>query len=74
MIIREKAYPRAALIGAPSDGYFVKTNAPVFRNYIAEVTLYESPDLAIPPCLPDYHTYDNVADFGVEVIKPEIVR
>ena len=32
MIIREKAYPRAALIGNPSDGYFGKTIAFVFRN------------------------------------------
>ena len=49
MIIHEKAYPRSALIGNPSDGYFGKTIAFMFRNYCAEVTLYESPCLEILP-------------------------
>jgi len=40
-----RAYPRAALIGNPSDGYYGKTIAFVFSNYRAEVTL--SPDSMI---------------------------
>ena len=40
MIIKTVAYPRAALIGNPSDGYNGKTIAFVFRNYSAEVQLY----------------------------------
>ena len=47
MIIRTKSYPRAALIGNPSDGYFGKTIAFVFRNFCAEVQLYETPELEI---------------------------
>lgn len=45
MIIRTKAYPRAALIGNPSDGYYGKTIAFVFSNYCAAVELYETPEL-----------------------------
>ncbi|MBQ7649421.1 MAG: hypothetical protein IJS15_00595 [Victivallales bacterium] len=45
MIIRTLAYPRAALIGNPSDGYYGKTIAFVFSNYCASVELYETPEL-----------------------------
>jgi glucuronokinase len=69
MIIREKAYPRAALIGNPSDGYFGKTIAFVFRNYSAEVTLYESPSLEILPSVLDYNTYENMADLASSITK-----
>ena len=69
MIIREKAYPRAALIGNPSDGYFGKTIAFVFRNYSAEVTLYESPNLEILPSVLDYNTYENMADLACSISK-----
>ena len=43
------AYPRAALVGNPSDGYFGKTIALVFSNFRAEITLWESPALEILP-------------------------
>ena len=69
MIIREKAYPRAALIGNPSDGYFGKTIAFVFRNYNAEVMLYESPSLEILPSVLDYNTYENMADLTSSITK-----
>jgi glucuronokinase len=39
MIIKTHAYPRAALIGNPSDGYFGKTIAFTFSNFQAEVTI-----------------------------------
>ena len=47
MIIRTKTYARAGLIGNPSDGYFGKTIAFSVRNFCAQVTLYESPQLEI---------------------------
>lgn len=47
MIIKSRAYPRAALIGNPSDGYFGKTIAFVLRNYCAEIELYETPELEL---------------------------
>jgi len=49
MIIKSKAYARAALIGNPSDGYFGKTISFTFDNFAATVTLYESPELEILP-------------------------
>ena len=47
MIIKTIAFPRAALIGNPSDGYHGKTIAFVFRNYQAEAELYETPELEL---------------------------
>ena len=43
VIIHSKSYPRAGLIGNPSDGYFGKTIAFIVRNFEAEVILYETP-------------------------------
>ena len=61
MIIRTKAYPRAALIGNPSDGYFGKTIAFTFSNFSARVTLYESPELEIVPSRRDGSTFAGIA-------------
>lgn len=61
MIIRTTAYPRAALIGNPSDGYFGKTIAFTFSNFSARVTLYESPELEIVPSRRDGSTFTGIA-------------
>ncbi len=47
MIICESTFARAGLIGNPSDGYFGKTISFSVRNFIANVSLYESPTLEI---------------------------
>ena len=60
MITQVKAFPRAALIGNPSDGYHGKTIAFVFSNYHAEVQLYESPELDLLPSLRDHSTFDSI--------------
>ena len=60
MIIQTKSYPRAALIGNPSDGYFGKTIAFVFSNFNAQVILYESPELEIQPQKRDRSVYKNI--------------
>lgn len=60
MIIHAKSYPRAALIGNPSDGYYGKTIAFVFSNYCTEVQLYESPELNLLPSLRDTSVFDSV--------------
>lgn len=57
MIIKTRSYPRAALIGNPSDGYFGKTIAFVFSNFHAEVTLFESPELEIIPAQYDSNIF-----------------
>ena len=60
MIIHTTAYPRAALIGNPSDGYFGKTIAFTFSNFSARVTLYESPELEIVPSSRDGSTFSSI--------------
>ncbi len=60
MIIRTVSYPRAALIGNPSDGYFGKTIAFLFRNFKAQVVLYESPELEILPAEYDSAVFSSM--------------
>ena len=67
MIINSKAYPRAALIGNPSDGYFGKTIAFVFSNYQASIQLYETPELNFIPSSRDYTTFKNLADLDQKI-------
>lgn len=85
MIIRRKAYARAGLIGNPSDGYFGKTISVIVRNFAAEVTLFESPRLAILPQRSDRLEFGSleelVADVhlhgyygGIRLIKAAIKR
>jgi len=57
MIIRKEAYPRAGLVGNPSDGYFGKTIAFTFSNFCARVTLYETPELEILPNTRDHSRF-----------------
>ncbi len=49
MIIRCKAYPRAGLVGNPSDGYFGRTISFTFSNFFAEAVLYPSNELELLP-------------------------
>jgi glucuronokinase len=60
MIIYTKSYPRAAIIGNPSDGYYGKTIAFVFSNFSADVTLYESPEIEIQPATQDLHVFQGL--------------
>lgn len=67
MIINKVSYPRAALIGNPSDGYFGKTIAFLFRNFKAEVTLYESPELEILPSEYDSAIFESISKLSDNV-------
>lgn len=69
MIIKTFAYPRAALIGNPSDGYFGKTIAFTFSNFRAMATLYESPELVIEPGPRDGSTFASIDDLAADVRK-----
>jgi glucuronokinase len=60
MIIETHSYPRAAVIGNPSDGYFGKTIAFVFSNFIAKVKLYQTPELEIKPQRLDGTSFKNI--------------
>lgn len=85
MIIRTKAYPRAALIGNPSDGYYGKTIAFVFDDYCAEVDLYETPELDLVPSLRDHSCFASVRELvqqvglygyygGIRLLKASVKR
>lgn len=67
MIIQTKSYPRAALIGNPSDGYFGKTIAFVFSNFSADITLYETPELEIQPQDLDLTLFHSISDLVDDV-------
>ncbi len=60
MIVRTKAYTRAGLAGNPSDGYFGKTLSVTFKDFFAEVTLYETPDIEIIPNQRDHSYFENL--------------
>jgi len=65
MIITTRAYARAGLVGNPSDGYFGKTISVIVRNFSAEVTLYESPELEI--CCDERLRYDGIRSLVSDV-------
>lgn len=67
MIIHKKSYPRAALLGNPSDGYFGKTIAFLFKNFSAEVILYETPEIEILPADYDSNVFDSIAELSEDV-------
>lgn len=66
-MIETIAYPRAALIGNPSDGYFGKTIAFTFKNFEARVELKESGVLQITPCERENLVFRNIAHLTDEV-------
>ncbi len=67
MIIQSLSYPRAALIGNPSDGYYGKTIAFLFKNFKAKVVLYESPELEILPSDYDSAVFRNIKTLADDV-------
>ena len=66
-MIRTRSYPRAAVIGNPSDGYFGKTIAFVFSNFHAEVTLEPSSQLEIFPQKRDELVFENLNDLHQQI-------
>jgi len=85
MLVTTKSYPRAGLIGNPSDGYFGKTISFLFKNFSAEVILYQSPELEILPNTRDQscfssirHLVQDVRTFGyyggIRLLKAAVKR
>jgi glucuronokinase len=60
MIFESRAYARAGLLGNPSDGYFGKTISIVVRNFVAHVSLFESPELRIEQQVEDQNIFRNI--------------
>ena len=67
MIIHSKSYPRAGLVGNPSDGYFGKTISFIVRNFEAEVILYETPELKIQPARRDESVFGGIRELAEDV-------
>jgi glucuronokinase len=67
MNIKTRSYPRAALIGNPSDGYNGRTIAFLFSNFSAEVALTESSEINIIPSKYDYLNYSSIKDLSKDV-------
>lgn len=67
MIIRCRAYPRAGLIGNPSDGYYGKTIAFTFSDFHAEVVLYQTPEVEILPSARDHSRFLSIHDLHRDV-------
>jgi len=62
MIIESRAYARAGLLGNPSDGYFGKTISISVRNFGAQISLYQTPQLCIESQKQDMMVYKNIYD------------
>ena len=62
MVIKTASYPRAGLIGNPSDGYHGKTISLIVRNFSAQVSLWESPELEIQPARRDEMIFGSLSD------------
>ena len=60
MIIRTTAFPRAALVGNPSDGYNGKTIAFTFDAFQADVVCYETPNLELLPTRRDGSVFSSI--------------
>ena len=85
IIIRKRAYARAALVGNPSDGYEGKTISLIVRNFWAEVVLYEWASVDILLTEEDRARFGSVQDLardvalhgyygGIRLIKATIKR
>lgn len=67
MIIRSISYPRAGLIGNPSDGYYGKTISFIVKNFEAEIVLYETPALEIIPAKRDHSIFSGIGALAQDV-------
>lgn len=85
MVIHATSYPRAGLIGNPSDGYHGKTISFIIRNYQASVTLWESPELVIEPMRRDQMCFESIGELvkdtrafgyygGLRLLKASVKR
>ena len=67
IIIRNRAYARAGLLGNPSDGYNGKTISIIVRNFYAEVVLYEWDSVEIVLAENDRARFGSVHDLAKDV-------
>ena len=84
-MIETYAYARAGLLGNPSDGYYGKTIAFLFRNFRARVLVYPSARLEIRASKADMPIFESLEDLyattrwrgyygGIRIIQALLVR
>lgn len=69
MLIKTHAYPRAGLIGNPSDGYHGRTIAFTFDAFRAQIELWESPELELVPSRRDHSVFAGLDKLHDDVRK-----
>lgn len=62
MLIKTQSFARAGFLGNPSDGYFGKTISFTFRDFAAEIVMYETPELGFVPGDVDDATFASPDD------------
>ena len=67
MIIRSTSFPRAGIIGNPSDGYYGKTIAICFKGFQASVELWESPEVELLPSRRDHSVFSSIESLHEDV-------
>ena len=67
LIIRERAYARAGLVGNPSDGYNGKVISFIIRNFFAEVILYEWDEIEVVLSNEDRSRFQSLEDLELDV-------
>jgi glucuronokinase len=67
LLIRKKAFARAALVGNPSDGYHGKTISLVVPDFWAEATLYEWDQVEVVWSQEDHGRFDSVDELVRDV-------
>jgi glucuronokinase len=60
MLLQTQSYARAGFLGNPSDGYYGKTIAFAFTDFLVDVTLYESPEIEFLPGDVDGNVFDSL--------------
>ena len=60
MIIHTNSYPRAGIIGNPSDGYFGKTISACFKGFQASIEMWESPTIELLPSRRDHSVFASI--------------
>jgi glucuronokinase len=68
LLIEERAYARAGLLGNPSDGYYGKTISVIVKNFGAHITLFQSPELRIEQQEQDWNIFPNIHSL-LETVK-----
>jgi len=67
MIIRTTSYPRAGIVGNPSDGYFGKTISACFKAFQASIELWESPTIELLPSRRDHSVFSSIESLHEDV-------